>query len=126
MWLAKCHLAHPLERIQSGCVISCRSEVVGALCGREEVDDAPAGVPEGASGSLGGLAQQRLELGEGLFDGVEVGTVGREVAQVRTRRLDHLAHARPLVARQVVHDDDVAGAQFRDQDLLDIGFEGRG
>ncbi len=73
---------------------------------------------------FGALTQQRLEHGEGVLDGVEVGTVGREVGRFRAGRLDHLTQARPLVARQVVHDDDVAGTQFRNQDLLDTGLEG--
>ena len=36
---------------------------------------------------------------------------------------DKLACARTLVAAQVVHDDDVAWLEFRNQDLLHIGFE---
>ena len=46
------------------------------------------------------FAQQRLELGEGVLDRVEVGAVGRQVAQLCAGGLDHLAHARPLVARR--------------------------
>ena len=38
-------------------------------------------------------------------------------------RFDKFAGCRALVARQVVHDDDVAGLQFRDQHLPDIGLE---
>ena len=30
---------------------------------------------------------------------------------------------RPLVAGEVVHDDDVAGPEFGNKELLDIGFE---
>jgi hypothetical protein len=29
--------------------------------------------PEAIDGSLGGLAQERLELGEGVFDRIEIG-----------------------------------------------------
>ena len=39
-------------------------------------------------------------------------------------RFDPLAHFLPLVAGQIVHDDDVALAQLRHEDALDIGREG--
>jgi hypothetical protein len=48
-------------------------------------------VPEAVNGVLGGLAQVCLELGEGLFNRVEVGAVGRQNEQRRTRRFDRLA-----------------------------------
>ena len=41
------------------------------------------GVPEGADGSLGSLAQERLEFRVGLLDRIEVGAVGRQEAQLR-------------------------------------------
>ena len=59
----------------------------------------------------------------GVLDRVEVGTVGRKVEQPRSRRLDRHAHPRSLVAGQVVHDDDVAGRQFRHEPLVDIGLD---
>jgi len=43
-----------------------------------------------------------------LFDGVHVGTVGRQISQLGSNRFDELLDTRPLVARQIVHDDDVA------------------
>ena len=36
---------------------------------------------------------------------------------------DQLTHFRPFMAGKIVHDDDVALAQFRDEDLLDVGLE---
>jgi hypothetical protein len=110
--------------MRSCCIVSRCAGVVGALGGREQVENTPDGVPEAADGSLGGLSQQRLELGEGILDGVEVWAVGREIAQLGTRSLDHLAHAWAFVAGQVVHDDDVATPQFRDQHLGHLGLEG--
>jgi len=77
-------------------------------------------------GSFGGLAQVRLQLGEGLLDRVEVGTVGREEEQPGTDRFDGGAHGRSLVARQIVHDDDVAGRELRRQDASHVGGEGIG
>ena len=71
-----------------------------------------------------GFAEQRLELGEGLLDRVEVGTVGRQAAQRGASRFDGVPHAGALVSRKVVHHDDVAGRQCRHENLLDIGQEG--
>ena len=62
-------------------------------------------------------------FGEGLFDGIEVGAVGRQEAQGCACRFDPFAHRGALVARQVVHDHDVTGSKFGHEDLGDIGFE---
>jgi hypothetical protein len=41
----------------------------------EAVDDAADGVPEAIDRSFGSFAQEGLELGEGVLDGIEVGAV---------------------------------------------------
>ena len=71
-------------------------------------------------GSFGGFSHQVLELGEDLFDRIEVGTVGRQEQQPRTDAADRVADGGALVARQVVHDDNVAGRERRHEALLDI------
>lgn len=65
-----------------------------------------------------------LELREGVLDGVEAGTVGRQEAEGGAGRLDHLAHSRPLVAEEVVHDQYVTRLKFGHEHLADIGLEG--
>jgi len=65
----------------------------------------------------------RLELGEGIFDRIEVGTVRRQIAKFGATGLDSLPDADDLVGGQIVHDDDVAWAQGRRQHLLDPGEE---
>ncbi len=82
------------------------------------------GVPEAIDGGFSGLAQQRLELGEGVLDGIEVRAVGRKVEQMRPCCFDGLAHRGAFVAGQIVHHHDVAGAEFGHQHLLHIGLEG--
>ncbi len=62
-----------------------------------------------------------LELREGLLDGIEIGRVGRQVAQLGSRRFDELANLVILVGRQIVHDDDVAGLQGWNEALLERG-----
>ncbi len=69
------------------------------------------------------FSEHGLEPGKGLLDRVEVGAVGREEAQARPGVLDQVANRCPLVARQVVHDDNVAWPQFRHENLADVGFE---
>jgi hypothetical protein len=72
----------------------------------------------------GGLAQERLKLGEGVLDRIEVGAVGRQVDEAGAGRFDRGADGRPLMAAEIVHHDGVAGRELRDEDLLDIGLEG--
>lgn len=68
-------------------------------------------------------AEFRLELGEHLFDRVEVRAVGRQVDDLGLGLPDCLCDSGHLVARQVVHHHQVAGTQTRHQDLLDVGEE---
>ena len=91
--------------------------------GVTRVDEATDGGPECLDGARGLPSQERLELGEGVLDRIEVGAVRRQVAQLGACRLDQIAHARPLVTGQVVHDDDVAWVKLRDQDPIDPGLE---
>ena len=69
------------------------------------------------NGSRRGLPEDRLELGEGHLDGIEVRRIGRQIEQGCAGRLDSLFHAADLVGGQVIHDGDVAGPQFGDQHL---------
>jgi len=78
------------------------------------------GLPEVGDGSRFGGAQCSLELGEGHFDGIEVGAVRGQVAQARAGGLDRLSDAIDLVRRQIVHDHDVAWPQLGNERLFDI------
>jgi hypothetical protein len=77
-----------------------------ALQWRNRLHAASDKLPERGAG--GALAQVRLDVGVGVFDGVEVGRVGRRIAQLGCGGLDRLAHARNLVRTHIVHEDDVA------------------
>jgi hypothetical protein len=65
-----------------------------------------------------------LKLGEDLLDWVEVGGVFRQEEKLGAGCPNELAHGSALVAAEVVHDDDFAGLQGRDEDLLDINSKG--
>jgi len=64
-----------------------------------------------------------LELGDCLFDRIEVGGVWGQIAQRCPLCFDRLVDASNLVAQEIVHDNDIAGLQRRREDLLDIGEE---
>jgi hypothetical protein len=64
------------------------AQVVAAFLWGECVEDAGDAVPEGADGAFGGLSQERLELGEGEFDRVEIGELWRQEAKGRAALFD--------------------------------------
>jgi hypothetical protein len=104
-------------------VISRVGGEIGALYWRELDEEFADCRPKALDSSFGGFSQQRLELGEGVLDGIEVGTVGRKVWQPRAGRFDGGANAGPLVTGEIVHDDDVAGRQRGNQNLIDISLK---
>ncbi len=64
-----------------------------------------------------------LDLGEGLFDRIEVRRIGRQVPEPGAGGLDHAAQRGRLVTAEIVHDHDVAGLERWNELLLDIGAE---
>lgn len=80
-------------------------------------------MPQGVERSGSSFAEQGLELGEELLDWIEIGTVGRQVEECCAGPFDGGAHRATLVGAEIVHDDDVAGHQGRDKELLDVGLE---
>src|SRR5258705_6061503 len=64
--------------------------------------------------------QKCFQLGEGELDGIEVRAVGRQEAQPRTDPFNRRLHLRLFVHREVIEDDDLAGAKRPDEHLLDI------
>src|SRR5271157_5505436 len=105
----------PCSRIRSGIRSSCivlvtaGFEVVCTFRGLEDFGAGFEGAQQTRDGRFGDFAQEGFELGEGFFDGVHIRTVGWEISRLRARRLDELLDPRPLVSREIVHDDDLAG-----------------
>ena len=64
--------------------------------------------------------EERLQLRERLFDGIEIRAIRGKKPQVRATTFDRGLHLRLLVHREVIEDDDVAGPEGRHQDLLDV------
>jgi hypothetical protein len=66
-------------------------------------------------------SEERLELGERLFDRIEVRTVGRQKPDLRADGFNRGADLRLFVHHEVIEDDDIAGSERRRQDLFDVG-----
>src|SRR6266851_9752306 len=58
-----------------------------------------------------------------IFDRIEVRRVGWQIAHFGADRFDRLADAVDLVGAQVIHEDDMALAQRRRENLLNISEE---
>jgi hypothetical protein len=71
----------------------------------------------------GDFAEIGFEFGEDLLDGVEVGTIWRQVKQRCAAGFDGFSNTCDLVNTDVVHEQDVASFQGRREDLFDIGRE---
>jgi hypothetical protein len=74
--------------------------------------------PKGIKGSNGGLADQRFQLGEQLFNRIEVGRVARQVEHACPDGFDGVANP-----WRGVQEHDLAGMQSRGQELLNIDAE---
>jgi len=91
--------------------------------GREAAEEFADAVADGIEGAFTCLAEQGLELGEDLFDWVEVRAVRWEEEQLGAGGADGTAHGLALVAAKIIHDDKVAGLERGGEELLDIGGE---
>ena len=69
------------------------------------------------------FAQEGLQLGEDLLDGIEIGRVGGQKEEARPCSSDHAANGAAFVRAEVVHDDDIARLQGRQQELFHVDFE---
>jgi hypothetical protein len=66
------------------------------------------------------LPDEMFELGEDLFDGIEVGAVGRQEDEVGAFGSDDCASGLTFVAAEIVQDDDIARREGRSENLLDV------
>ena len=98
-------------------------KVVAAFGRAEAVQQRPEPPPGRLNGAFGRVAEQSFELSEDLFDRVEIGGVGRQEAEGGPRLLNGRPHGGPLVAAQIVHNDDIARDERRQQTLFDRGQE---
>ena len=62
------------------------------------------------------LSDEVFELGEDLFDGIEVGAVGRQEDEVSAFGSDDGASGLAFMAAEVVQDDDIARREDRGEE----------
>lgn len=113
----------PLERFSHRCrdEVSAVPDVVGTLVGGEQREREGDELADMVEAARAGGAEEGFQLGEGQFDGIEVGTIGRQEAQEAARRFDRRLDFWVAVDLEVVEDDDVARADRRHEHLVDIG-----
>ena len=88
--------------------------------GFAKVLDGIGGAFQGVSGDL---AQDCFEFCEHLLNGVEIGTVCREIDKNGAAPFDGFSHASDLMNRDIVHEHNVAAFQSWSQKLFDISPE---
>ena len=93
----------PGPRLTLAQLISGGFEVISAFAGQKEIGDAAAGAPESIDCPGTDASQMCFEFGEGQFDRIEIGRVGRGDGP------DLFA----FVARQVVEDEAVTELECR-------------
>lgn len=99
-------------------------EEIGTISGGEAGEEFADPAAQMWHGTFSSFAQQSLELAECLLDGIEIWRVLRKVEEFRPDRRDGFGDAVDFMGSDVVHDDDVAGAQGGRETLFDIGEEG--
>ena len=80
-------------------------------------------IVDGVDGARLCHSQPMLDLGEDLLDRIEVRRVGRQERELGAGGEDRIAYRSRTMAAEIVENDDVARAQFRDEELLDVGAE---
>ncbi len=89
----------------------------------EAIEEGADSAPRRLDGAFSRLAESGFELGEALFNRVKIGRIGGQEAQRGARPLDGCPPGGPLVAAEIVQDDDIAGSQSGEEALFHIGEE---
>ena len=98
---------------------------VKAVRGGEGVQGLAQSVKQAIERALGGLAQSGFQFGEGHFDGVEVGAVGRKVKQGGSGGSDGLGDAFDFMGGEVIADDHITWGEFGRKNFAQVSQEGR-
>lgn len=98
-------------------------EIVGAFAGSEGVEEAAYPPPEAIDRALFGFSEKGLEFCEDLLDRIEVRRVRRQKQEMGASSANGAADRAAFVRAEVIHDNDVAGAQRRSEHLFDISLE---
>ena len=99
------------------------SEIFGAFGWREKVEDFSHPFPGLLDGSGLCPSDMAFELGEELFDWIEIRAVRRQEEQVSAGLADGASRRLTFMATEIVEDHDVAVGEGRDEDLVHIKGE---
>ena len=99
------------------------AEIVGGVLGRNNGEGFGKGLLEGCDGTGLKSAQRLFNLRPTLFDRVEVGRVGRQVAERGSGLFDEFSYAIDFMSAQIVHDNQLARFQLRTKDIFQISQE---
>nr|WP_245925150.1 hypothetical protein [Aliiruegeria haliotis] len=99
-------------------------EEVAAFPVSEEITEVTDGAPKVAVGPRGRTPDKGLEFGEGHFNEIEIGAVGRLEQEPCTDGAHGLCGLRAFVGRQVVEDNHIAWLQRRGELCPGIKLEG--
>jgi len=91
-------------------------DVVRAFVGHEQPERCRHQLADLVESARPRGAEERLQFGERHFDRIEVGTVGRKKAEMRTSLLNGHTHLGLLVGGEIVEHDNIAPAQRGDKD----------
>ena len=86
-------------------------------------EGSPGSSAEIVVGAWRAASERLLEFGEGEFDGVEVGRVGRQMPELSTPRCDGGPSALVMVGAEVVRNNDLATAQRGCEHMADVPHE---
>ncbi len=103
-----------------GSSVSRVGEISGAFGWREFIEQLADAFPSGFGRALCGFAQEVFELGEDLFDRVQVWRVWRQEEKFGAGAADCGADDWPLVAGEIVHDHNVPRRERGHEKLLNI------
>ena len=98
-------------------------KVMATFLRSEAIEQGPDPSPRRLDRAFGRLAQEGFELGEDLFNRVEIGRIGRQEAEGGPGPFNGQPHSWAFVAAEIVQDDDVASSQGREETLFHIGEE---
>ena len=97
------------------------SDVIPTLGRREECERGRGERGDLVEGTRARGPHERFQFRERHLDRVEVGTVGRQKADLRARGFDGCAHLGLFVDSEIVEHHDITASQGRGQHLLDVG-----
>jgi len=98
-------------------------EIVGAFTWSEGVEETADALPKAIDGALFGLSERCFEFCENLLDRIEIWRVRRQEQEACSSGTNGAADRAAFMRAEVIHDNNVTGAQHRSEHLLDISLE---